>query len=142
LGGGNFGSDGVFFTHHSVRREYLKLLQADRRYTGSDLRTPDGGTKGAALKKGGEITYGDRPWKVCKHAPYGTLFGFLKGSVVRYIHVRGEWADEDERVLRNVVGYDMWEAFYRIFDELHTDRPNDGFRADGINATVEVTHLF
>jgi hypothetical protein len=142
LGGGNFGVDGVFFCHHSVRREYLKLLQPDRRYAGADLSKPDGGTKGAALKKGGEITYGDRPWKVCKHAPYGTLFGFLKGSVVRYIHVRGEWADEDERVLRNVVGYDMWEAFYRMFDELHTDRPNDGFRGDGINATIQVNHLF
>lgn len=142
LGGGNFGTDGIFFTHHSVRREYLKLLQPDRRYSGADLSKPDGGTKAAALRKGGEITYGDRPWRVAKHAPYGTFFGFLKGSVTRYIHVRGEWADEDERVLRNVVGYDMWEAFYRIFDELHTDRPNDGFRGDGVNATVAVNHLF
>ena len=142
LGGGNFATDGVFFCEHSVRREYLKLLAPDRRYTGADLRSPDAGTKKAALKQGGEITYADRPWKVCKHAPYGTLFGFLKGSIVRYIHVRGEWADEDERVLRNVVGYDLWQAFYRIYDQLHTDRPNDGFRIDGINANVQVVHLF
>jgi hypothetical protein len=142
LGGGNFASDGVFFCHHSVRREYLKLLQADRRYTGGDLKSPDGGTKQAALKRGGEITYGDRPMKTAKHCPYGTLFGFLKGSIVRYIHVRGEWADEDERIFRNVAGYDKWEAFYRIFDELHTDRPNEGFRLDGINATVTVNHIY
>lgn len=142
LGGGNFGTEGVFFVHHSVRREYLKLLQPDRRYTGAQLMAPDGGTKQAALKRGGEITYGDRPWRVAKHAPYATLFGFLKNSVTRYIHVRGEWADEDGNVLRNVHGYDVWDAFYRIYDELHTDHPNDGFRGDGITATVQVNHLF
>jgi hypothetical protein len=136
LGGGNFGTDGVFFCHHSVRREYLKLLQADRRYTGADLKAPDAGTKQAGLKKGGEITYGDRPWRIAKHAPYGTLFGTLKGSIVRYINVRGEWADEDERIFRNVAGYDAWEAFYRIFDQYHSDRPNESFRLDGITATV------
>jgi hypothetical protein len=142
LGGGNFATDGVFFCHHSVRREYLKLLQADRRYTGAELMAPDGGTKQAALKKGGEITYGNRPWRVAKHCPYGTLFGMLKGSVVRYIHVRGEWADEDERIFRNVAGYDAWEAFYRIFDNLHSDRPNECFRLDGITATVSISHIY
>lgn len=142
LGGGNFAQTGVFFCHHSVRREYLKLLQADRRYTGGDLSTPDGGTKQAALKKGGEITYGNRPMITAKHCPYGTLFGLPKGGIVRYIHVRGEWADEDERIFRNVVGYDKWEAFYRIFDELHSDRPNECFRIDGITATVNINHIY
>lgn len=142
LGGGNFGTDGVFFCHYSVRREYLKLLQADRRYTGGDLSTPDGGTKQAALRTGGQITYGDRPMKIAKHAPYGTIFGMLKGSVTRYVHVRGEWADEDGAILRNVANYDMWEAFYRIFDELHMDRPNECFRLDGITATVQVNHIY
>jgi hypothetical protein len=142
LGGGNFGQEGVFFCHYSVRREYLKLLEADRRYSGGDLKSPDGGTKQAALKKGGQITYGDRPWIVAKHCPYGTLFGMSKGSVTRYVHVRGEWADEDERIFRNVAGYDKWEAFYRIFDELHSDRPNECFRLDGITATVQIAHIY
>ena len=140
LGGGDFGSNGVFFCGYDTRREYLKLLQADRRYAGADLMSPDGGTKNAALKKGGEITYGDRPWRVSKKAPYGTLFGMIKGSVTRYIHVRGEWADEDERIFRNVAGYDKWEAFYRIYDNYHTDRPNECFRLDGITTTVQVLH--
>ena len=140
LGGGDFGSNGVFFTGYDTRREYLKLLQPDRRYSGADLASPDGGTKKAALKRGGEITYGDRPWRVSKKAPYGILFGMLKGSVTRYIHVRGEWADEDERIFRNVAGYDKWEAFYRIFDNYHADRPNECFRLDGITTTVQVLH--
>ena len=140
LGGGDFGSNGVFFCGYDTRREYLKLLQPDRRYSGADLMAPDGGTKKAALKGGGEITYGNRPWKVSKAAPYGTLFGMLKGSVTRYIHVRGEWADEDERIFRNVAGYDKWEAFYRIFDNYHSDRPNECFRLDGITTTVQVIH--
>ena len=140
LGGGDFGNNGVFFCGYDVRREYLKLLQADRRYAGADLMSPDGGTRKAALKKGGEITYGDRPWRVSKRAPYGTLFGMIKGSVTRYIHVRGEWADEDERIFRNVAGYDKWEAFYRIYDNFHSDRPNECFRLDGITTTVQVLH--
>lgn len=142
LGGGDFSRDGVFFCHHSVRREYLKLLQADRRYTGGDLKTPDGGTKKAALKKGGEITYGDRPWRVAKHCPYGTLFGVTANSIVRYINVRGEWADEDGAIMRNVANYDKWEAFYRIFDQLHCNRPNENFRLDGITATVQINHIY
>ncbi len=140
MGGGDFGTNGVFFTGYDTRREYLKLLQADRRYSGVDLSKPDGGTKRAALKSGGEITYGDRPWKVSKKAPYGTLFGMLKGSITRYINVRGEWADEDERIMRNVSGYDKWEAFYRIFDNYHMDRPNEGFRLDGITTSPAILH--
>jgi len=66
----------------------------------------------------------------------------LKGSVVRYVHVKGEWADEDGAILRNVANYDKWEAFYRIFDELHTDRPNECFRLDGITATVNTNHIY
>jgi len=142
LGGSDFGSNGVFFCSYDVRREYLKLLQADRRYSGADLASPDGGTKKAALKKGGEITYGDRPWRVAPRAPYGTLFGMEKGTITRYIHVRGEWADEDERIFRNVSGYDAWEAFYRIFDNLHSDRPNEGVRWDGFTTTVQTHHAY
>jgi len=142
LGGGDFSTDGIFLCHHSVRREYLKLLQADRRYTGGDLRTPDGGTKKAALKRGGEITYGDRPWRTAKHCPYATLLGIQGKNVTRHILTRGEWADEDGKILRNIIGYDVWDAFYRIFDNLSTERPNDGFRLDGITATVNINHVY
>jgi len=142
IGGGNFASEGVMFTHHSVRREYLKLLQADRRYTGSDLKSPDGGTKQAALKKGGYVTYGGVEMRTAKHAPYGTIFGIQGKNVTRHILTRGEWADDDGKILRNVFGYDVWDAFYRIFDNLSTERPNDGFRLDGITATVNVNHVY
>ena len=142
LGGGNFASNGIMFTHHSVRREYLKLLEADRRYMGADLRKPDGGTKNAALRRGGEITYGDVPMRIAKHAPYGTIFGIEKGQVVRYIQIRFEWADEDGSILKWVSRKDTWEAFGRIFDNNHSDRPNNGWRLDGVNATVDVAHIY
>jgi hypothetical protein len=141
-GGANLSTGGVFLTHHSVRREYLKLLEADRRYTGGDLRSPDGGVKKAALRRGGEITYGDIPWRVAKHAPYGTLFAFEKGSITRYIQIRGAWADDDGSILKWIPEYDKWTAFYRIWDNNHTDRPNDSVRWDGITATVQVYHLY
>ncbi len=142
LGGGNFATNGIFFAHHSVRREYLKLLEADRRYSGADLKKPDGGTKQAALKRGGEITYGDVPMRIAKHAPYGTIFGLERGQIVRYIQIKFEWADDDGSILKWVSRRDTWEAFGRIFDNHHTDRPNNGFRLDGINATVDVAHIW
>jgi hypothetical protein len=142
LGRGDFGSNGVFFCHHSVRRVYLALLDSVRRYTGQGLFDMDGGVKHAGIKRPGEITYGDRPWRIAKHAPYEMLFGILKGSLTRYVLVKGEWADEDGTILRNVFGYDIWDGFYRIWDTLHTDRPNDGFRLDGITATLNVNHIY
>jgi hypothetical protein len=42
--------------HHSVRREYIKLLNADRRYSGSNLSKPNGGT--VAMKQG-DLTLGE-----------------------------------------------------------------------------------
>jgi hypothetical protein len=42
--------------HHSVRREYIKLLNADRRYSGSNLSNPNGGT--VAMKQG-DLTLGE-----------------------------------------------------------------------------------
>lgn len=142
LGKGDFGANGVFFCHHSVRRAYLTLLTADRQYTSGSPVKMDGGVAHAGIRRAGEITYGDRPWRIAKHAPYNMLFGVLKGSLTRYILVKGEWADDDGTILRNVFGYDTWDGFYRIWDELHTDRPNDGFRLDGITAAVSINHIY
>lgn len=142
LGKGDFGANGVFFCHHSVRRAYLSLLTADRQYTSGMPVKMDGGVAHAGIKRAGEITYGDRPWRIAKHAPYNMLFGILKGSLTRYILVKGEWADDDGTVLRNVFGYDVWDGFYRLWDELHTDRPNDGFRLDGITAVPTINHIY
>ena len=119
--------------HQSVRRAYLSLLEADRRYTSEALSSPDGGTKVTNRKK--YVTYGGVNIIEDKFAPYDTLFGLDKSTFQRYVQVEGEWANDDGAILSRVTGKDTWEAFYRIFENCHSNRPNSNFRMDGITTT-------
>ena len=126
------------WAHHSTRRAYLKLLEADRRYTGGDLRSPDGGTKAV---KGGDITYGDVPMKTAAYFPYGTITGVDNRHKVRYVNTEWEWIDEDGSTLSRVSNQDAFEASGRLFENAHYERPNAAFRMDSVNATVVVAHV-
>lgn len=128
----------ALWCHHSVRRAYLALLEADRRYTGGDLKSPDGGTKAV---KGEDITYGTVPVKVAWAFPYGFLVGVDKRHMVRYVNTEGEWMSEDGAVLSRVQDEDAYEATFRVFENAHYERPNAGIRWDGINATAIVAHV-
>ena len=133
------GTPQWFVCHHSVRRAYLTLMDADRRYaTSSDLRSPDGGTQAAKLK---EITFGDLPWYVDKDAPYGTLFGIDPMYFTRWVEVEGEWADDDGTILLRLVDKDAYEARYRVFDNYSLDRPASCVRYDGITSNIVVAHI-
>lgn len=124
--------------HYAVRRAYLALLEADRRYTGSDLMTPDGGTK--VVKRGQYVTFGNVPFVESRNAPYGSLFGLDKTEFKRYVQIDGEWADESGAILRqsSTAGgmQDTWTAFYRIWENYICSRPNQNFRLDGITTTT------
>lgn len=125
--------------HHSVRRAYLTLMEADRRYaTSSDLKKPDVGTQVAKLK---EITFGDIPMFVDKDAPYGTLFGIDPTPFTRWVECEGEWADDDGTVLLRLTDVDAYEARYRIFENYSCDRPASCVRWDGITANAVVAHI-
>jgi len=102
--------------HHAVRRAYLALLEADRRYTGSELLAPDGGTK--VVKRGQYVTFGNVPFVESRNAPYGSLFGLDKSEFKRYVQIDGEWADESGAILRQ------------------STRPNQNFRIDGLSTTT------
>lgn len=133
------GSVQFFLCHHSVRRAYLTLMDADRRYaTRSDLSSPDAGTKVAKLK---DITFGDLPFYVDKDAPYGTLFGIDPTHFTRWVEVEGEWADDDGTILLRLTDVDAYEARYRVFDNFSLDRPASCVRWDGITANVVVAHI-
>jgi hypothetical protein len=125
--------------HQSVRRAYLNLLNADRRYIGADLMNPDGGTK---VAKQGKLAYGGsitiEPATQC---PYGTIFGIDPRQMVRYVNTPGEWMDEDGSILSRVSGVDAFEGTYRCYENGHYERPNAGCRWDGVNATVVVAHI-
>jgi hypothetical protein len=122
-----------FACEHAVRRAYLALLEADRRYTGADLMSPDGGTKAAKKPTGRNITYGDIPIVVDRDAPYRMLFGVNKASWTRYVMNEGQWADDEGHVLKWVNDYDQWTAFFYILDNFHCQSPNRNFRMEGID---------
>lgn len=128
----------TFLCHHSVRRAYLTLMEADRRYAGGDLSSPDAGTKASKQK---EVTFGGIPWVVEKFAPYGILFGIDKTYFTRWVEAEGEWADDDGTILLRLADVDAYEARYRIFENYSNDRPAACVRWDGIDATVVVAHI-
>ncbi|HUU46376.1 MAG TPA: hypothetical protein VM118_11655 [Acidobacteriota bacterium] len=137
------GITSLMLCHHSVRRLYIKLTQADRRYSGEDLRKPDAGT--LAFKQG-DITMGEVPIKAIRDFPYGVLLGMdvEMAKLRRYVSTKGEWVkDGDGRVLvRSGTGStarDAFEAWYRMRYQYWAKVPSAAWRADGITgATVTI----
>jgi hypothetical protein len=127
---------------HAVRRAYLALLEADRRYTGVDLSSPDGGTKAAKKPTGRTITYGDIPFLIDRDAPFGMLFGLNKESWVRYVELEGEWANNEGSVLKWMTGFDEYTAFYRIFENYHCHMSARNFRMEGITVNQIAVRSF
>jgi hypothetical protein len=131
-----------FGCEHAVRRAYLALLEPDRRYSGADLSSPDGGTKAAKKPTGRAITFGDIPFLVDRDAPYGMLVGINKDSWVRYAEIDGEWANNEGNTLKWVPGYDEYTAFYRIFENFHCHMPVRNFRMEGITVNQIAVRSF
>lgn len=124
-----------YLAHVSVRRELLKLTEADRRYQGSgQAQNFDGGTKAGSFKK--DYSFNDVPVRVDKDLPYGILFGVNKSHLFWIPEVEGEWADEDGTVLFRVQNKDNYEARYRVYENYFSDKGDAHLRFDGITATV------
>jgi hypothetical protein len=124
-----------FLCHVSVRREILKLTEADRRYDGSNkAQNFDAGTQAGAFKS--EYTFNDIPIKVDKDFAYGTLVGANKSHLFWIPEVEGEWADDDGTVLFRVQNKDNYEARYRVYENFFSDKGDAHVRFDGITATV------
>jgi hypothetical protein len=128
--------------HHSVRRAYISVTDDARRYVGSDLGSPDAGTKAAKKQR---LTFGGIPMEVDKHAPYGIIFGLDTSTFRRYVEVAGEWMDEDGSILQRIGSgstmQDAFEGVYRMWFNLHVEKPNTCFRLDAVTATVTVAHI-
>lgn len=137
------GITSLMLCHHSVRRLYIKLTQADRRYAGEDLMKPDAGT--VAFKQG-DITMGEVPIKAIRDFPYGILLGLdvEMAKLRRYVSTKGEWVkDGDGRILvRSGTGStarDAFEAWYRMRYQYWAKFPAAAWRLDGITgATVTI----
>jgi hypothetical protein len=132
------GEVSQMWCEHSVRRAYLQLLEADRRYVSENLRKPDGGT---AAVKDTDITFGGVPFKTERDFPYGYIVGVDESVLQRYVNVRGEWEDEDGNVLFRSQNTHDFTALWYMKDNFSIDRPNTCFRMDGINITALAIHI-
>jgi hypothetical protein len=123
---------------HSARRAYLTLLEADRRYTSEKLMNPDGGTKAA---KGGDVTFGNIPFRTERDFPYGFIVGTDNEVLERYVNVRGEWEDEDGNILFRSANTHDFTALWYMKDNFSISRPNSCFRLDGVTVTALAIHI-
>jgi hypothetical protein len=129
------GITDVMTGHHSVRRVYQQLTQADRRYQGNNLMKPDAGT--VAFQQG-DIPFGGVPFKAIRTHPLAMIFGLdtRNSEFIRYGSEKGKWVDEDEHVLIRVgsgsSGRDAFEAWYRKRYQNHVRKPGLNWRLDGI----------
>ncbi len=135
-----------FFTEFNVRRAYLATLDNDRRYTGADLSSPDGGTTAAKNpnpKVGANskaITYGDLPMFADRDHPYGWMEGVRKDSWTRFVLSEGEWDATDGREMKWVPETDQWTMFWHQLDNFHCQSPNQNIRWEDIDTDAVFVH--
>ena len=132
------GTINEMWCEHGVRRAYLTLLEADRRYTSEKLQAPDGGTKAA---KGADITFGGIPFRTERDFPYGFVVGVDRDELERYVNVRGQWEDTDGRILDRAANTHDFTALWYMRDNFSIGRPNACFRMDGITTTALAVHV-
>jgi hypothetical protein len=135
------GSIDLMTAHHAVRRLYIKLTEADRRYSAANLMKPDGGT--VAMKQG-DLTMGEVPIKAIRTHPLASMFllDTKNAGMTTYGSEKGKWVDEDGRVLIRVgigsTARDAFEAWYRMRKQNHARQPGKCARLDGITGQTLV----
>ena len=126
----------------SVKRAYLKILESDRRYSGSDLKSPDLGTNAASTKRYADtgLRFGSIPIMQDPYAPYGQMFGLDKRSLERYPGPMG-FVDRDGNTMHlSTTSVDTWDAYFRCFEQFAATRPNQLWKITGITCDVVVAH--
>ncbi len=131
----------VILMHPSVRREYIKLLDADRRYTASDLQNPNGGTKAFTQ---GDLSIGDVNIKAIRSIGLAQVY-FLdtkKAGFKRYQAEAGKFMDRDGSVwVREGSGTSArhaYEATYFCRKQYFAKNPGVNARWDGVTGQTLV----
>ena len=127
--------------HHSVRREYIKLLNADRRYSGADLRKPDGGT--VAMKQG-DLTLGECTVKAIRSIGLAQVY-FLdtkKSGFKTYVAEPGKFEERDGSIwVRDGSGTSArhaFEAWWYAWKQNFCTNPGFNARWDGVTGQTLV----
>jgi len=131
----------LILMHPSTRREYIKLLEADRRYSGDKLQSPDGGTK--AMKQG-DLTIGEIPIKAIRTIGLDRVYFLdtVKSGFKRYVANPGQWVDRDGSIwLRDGSGSGArhaFEAWYFRRCQYFAKQPGMNARWDGVTGQTLV----
>ncbi len=127
--------------HTSTRREWLKITDADRRYSGADLRNPDPSTKAFTQ---GDITVDDVKIKALRTIGLAQAF-FLdtkKAGFKRYVAEPGKFMDRDGTMwMRSGTGSTArhaYEATYFRRVQNFCKNPGVNARWDGITGQTLV----
>ena len=127
--------------HPSTRREWLKITDADRRYTGADLRNPDPSTKAFTQ---GDITVDNVVIKALRSVGLAQAY-FLdtkKSGFKRYVAEPGKFMDKDGSMwVREGSGTSArhaYEATYFRRQQLFCKNPGLNARWDGITGQTLV----
>lgn len=140
---GGAGVDDLWM-HQSGRRAYVASMNDDRRYMGTDLLKPDGGTQAAAGKK---LAFGTLPINEDRYAPYGIAWALSNAAgFERYELDRGSWVNEDGNILK-ILGtgttlQDAFEAVHRVWFQNSIEKPNTCGRLDGLDVQTAVAHIY
>lgn len=133
--------DGVW-CHHSIRRLFLLLTQADRRYADAASRmNPDGGTKAFTQ---GDITIGAVDIKVARTLGLAQMYLVDKkgGDFTRYVSEKGKWVDTGGGILvRDGTGANArhaFEAWWYTRYQLFARNPGKCARLDAITGQTLV----
>ena len=104
----------LILTTKAIRREYLKLCRADRRFV--NTMTLDGGWKA--------IDYNGVPFTVDDDAIDGEIYFLTTKDLQIYRMSDYDWMTKDGSVLSRITGYDAYEAVLFRYSELGCKRRN------------------
>lgn len=125
----------TWYSHYSVRAEYLALLTSVKRFVNEGGMKADVGFDLAA--EGKNIEFNGHPWKIDRACPYGQIYGIDPSYNVRFVNKEGDWLDRDGTILLRVSDVDAYEGRFGVFDNFQNDRPDTLVRIDGVNSTVD-----
>ena len=127
--------------HTSTRREWLKITDADRRYSGADLRNPDPSTKAFTQ---GDITVDNVVIKALRSIGLAQVY-FLdtkKAGFTRYVANEGQFMDKDGNMwVREGTGTTArhaYEATYFRRQQFFCRNPGVNARWDGVTGQTLV----
>ncbi len=135
------GTIDAIVAHHSVVREYIKLLNADRRYSGNTLLNPDGGTN---RMKQGDLTLGTVTVKAIRSIGLAQVY-FLdtkQSGFKKYVGEEGRFEDRDGSIWnRDGSGSSArhaFEALWYSYKQYFCENPGMNARWDGVTGQTLV----